>query len=1190
MDDEGMMKDRVAVLRGVAALMLMGSLSSLTAAEGWWDGYEKSECVVDGRKCQLFAPKEAAPGKPWIWRTEFLGHAPQVDVALLGKGFHVAYMDVSNMYGAPVALDHMDKFHAHLTKEFDLSSKPVLEGLSRGGLLAFNWAARNPDKVAAIYGDLPVCDFKSWPGGKGKGKGSPGDWKRLLKVYGMTEAQAMAYKLNPVDNLAPLAKAKIPILCVAGDADKIVPIDENTQIVEKRYQALGGQIEVILKPGCGHGPHSLPNPTPIVEFVLKHIAAATELSGMQVALQGDARVVSLRCEYQENPLGIDAQTPRLFWKIEGHSERGVRQTAYQVLVALSEERLGRDEADLWDSGKVVSDQSIQVEYGGKPLESRMQCHWKVRVWLSDGRSTAWSQPASWSMGLLKPADWQAKWIKPPGKQTSPWLRKEFTLAAAPERATAFVNVKGLYEFYVNGKKVSDDVLSPAVSVYRKRSLYNTYDISKLLRPGANGVGVWLGLGVNFHGDVVPLARVQLDLSVDGKKVVVGTDTSWTCMPSSHTEFKWAWQGNGRERIDARRDIPDWSKVGCTVGKWAPVEEFTEPMSGVAVAQSCPPNRITKTFPLVTCTALGKDAWELDFGTNLTGWMRLRLPQLEAGHQVTIRFADKRMQTIDGEETPAGHVKSPPGILKIKTPKGPIGYHSYGQESRFTSAGKPDEQFCNRFNYNGFRYAIVEGLPAKPAPGDAEALMIESDLDPVGTFECSNALFNRIHQVNMWTVRCLNLGGYMVDCPHRERLGYGDGQNSIETQIMNLDSAAFYTKWADDWLDEQDPKTGKASQQAPMNRIPDPKNRDKGIQNRTCYIPWGGTVCRLPWQSYLYYGDRRLLDRAYEPMLRYPTVYLESIYHEGGVHQKGGWCGGDWVPARHGMDSGKGRQGTDLFDNCYRVYLYDLIAKAADAIGRTEDAQRHRKRGDELRALIHAKYYQAGQKRYRHDNQASHVLPLLTGVVPDALRGTVQKKLEDLILVTNKGHLDTGMLGTYFLIQYLQQTGRNDLLYTIFNQETYPGWGYMLSQGATTFWEQWNGYWSQIHSCFASADSWFYQGLAGIRPDESGPGFKKIIIKPGVVGDLTWVKCNYNSIHGKIVSNWKRNGSELTMEVTIPANTTATVYVPAKDEAAITESGSPAAKAEGVKFLRMEKGAAVYEVGSGTYRFSSAFKD
>jgi len=255
-------------LAGIALCLIALSTVAATAAD--WNGYEQRDFVVDGRNCLLVLPKTPAPGKPWIWRTEFFGHEPQGDIALLGKGFHVAYMDLQNQYGAPAALDHMDKFHAHLTKEFGLARKTVLEGFSRGGLFAFNWAARNPQWVAALYVDAPVCDFKSWPGGKGKGQGSPGDWQNVLAVYGLTEAQALAYKLNPVDNLAPLAKAKIPILSVCGEVDKTVPIDENTRVVEKRYQALGGEIVVIAKPNCDHHPHSLVDPKPIVDFVLKH--------------------------------------------------------------------------------------------------------------------------------------------------------------------------------------------------------------------------------------------------------------------------------------------------------------------------------------------------------------------------------------------------------------------------------------------------------------------------------------------------------------------------------------------------------------------------------------------------------------------------------------------------------------------------------------------------------------------------------------------------------------------------------------------------------------------------------------------------------------------------------------------------------------------------------------------------------
>jgi len=261
-----------AIRRLAATALFVTAVATAGATAGDWNGYEQRDFVVDGHKCLLVQPKAPAAGKPWIWRTEFFGHEPQGDIALLGKGFHVAYMDMQNLYGAPPALDAMDKFYAQVTKEFGLSPKTVLEGFSRGGLYAFNWAARRPEQVASIYVDAPVCDFKSWPGGKGKGQGSPGDWKNVLKVYGLTEEQALAYKLNPVDNLAPLAKAKIPILSVCGEADKTVPIDENTRVVEKRYKELGGEIEVIAKPNCDHHPHSLKDPTPIVEFVLKHTA------------------------------------------------------------------------------------------------------------------------------------------------------------------------------------------------------------------------------------------------------------------------------------------------------------------------------------------------------------------------------------------------------------------------------------------------------------------------------------------------------------------------------------------------------------------------------------------------------------------------------------------------------------------------------------------------------------------------------------------------------------------------------------------------------------------------------------------------------------------------------------------------------------------------------------------------------
>jgi len=893
--------------------------------------------------------------------------------------------------------------------------------------------------------------------------------------------------------------------------------------------------------------------------------------------------VGLRCEYRENPLGIDAEIPRLQWKLTADKEeRGIRQIAYQIHVASSEELLESGKADLWDSGKVESDQSIQVEYAGKPLESRIDCYWKVRVWSAAANGqpslSGWSQPAKWSMGLLKPGDWTAKWIKPMGDQTSPWLRKEFTLDAAPDQATVYVNVKGYCDLFVNGVKVSEDVLSPAVTEYRKRTRYNTYDIAPYLKQGRNCVGAWMGVGLWYrrgeaNPDPVPLARIQLDMTVNGKPVVVGTDASWTWMPSTHTEHWWDWNQNGREEIDMRRDVPGWSEAGCTEGDWKPVIEHPE-RTGVATAQACPPNRITEVIPVAKRTILNTNLVELDFGTNLTGWLKLRLPPMKSGDKIIMHFADKRFQTPGGDKTPIGNIGMfEPGVKKFESTTGPVAYQTMNQRAEYISAGKAGEEYCARFNYFAFRYVIIEGLPTPPKPEDAQALMIESNLDPVGDFACSNDLLNQIHKVNLWTIRCLNLGGYIVDCPHRERMGYGgDGQTAIESMNMNLDSAAFFSKWAVDWLDVQDPSTGKTAPFAPKN------------DDENCAIPWGSMIGVMPWKNYLYFGDRRLLEQAYDPMVLYVTKYVDSAYPDNGVERVGGDPGSDWCAPRYNMNF---PPGNELFVNAYRVYLYDLLVRAAIALGKTEDVEKFQKKADHLRTLIHARYFKPEEGFYDSGRQLDQALPLLVGIVPTELRQTVEKSLEEIIMVKNKGHLDTGMLGTLFLFESLREMGRNDLAYTMATRTDFPGWGYLLSQGQTTFGEQWDTYWSQIHACYLSPSSWMAKGLGGILLDEAKPAFKHIIIKPAMVGDLTWVKCHYDSAHGRIVSNWTREGKLVTMNVIIPPNTTATVFVPAVEADKVTESGHPASKALGVKFLRMEKGAAVYAVGSGRYSFQSA---
>jgi alpha-L-rhamnosidase len=994
-----------------------------------------------------------------------------------------------------------------------------------------------------------------------------------------------------------------------------------------------------------------------------------------------AGLTNLRCEYRENPLGIDVAKPRLSWVIEDQDPRsevrGLKQTAYQVLVASSEGLLAKDQGDLWDSGKVASDRSVAIPYGGPALESGRTCHWRVRVWDGMGKVSAWSETARWTMGKLKPEDWSARWIGVPptssgtdldgvvinratyrtldgkvavdvtpvlqkalkekripfhvhfndlggdpapnvvkelvveytrhGKpevssaqdfghlaipngpvgSPAPWFRGEFNLTGKPESALVTVHSHGYFELYVNGVKAGDDVLTPAVSDPKMQTFTVNYDVARLLKPGKNCLGLWTAKGWAKRIAV----RAQLDAVVGGRRFTFGTGPEWKTRLSGYSHIgKWTWNDFGGERIDAAEHLPDWCQAGLDTTSWVNAVDAPAPQ-GAPVNQIAPLNRIGARIPAREIIALADGRHEIDFGTNLTGWLRLQFPHLKAGQVVRMHFAD-RVFPGGVHTSPIGNIAISDSCVSFPRMGGGHNlYQTYHQTSEFVSAGAPGEEFCHKFNYAGFRYVVVEGLDSAPRKEDALALLVESALADAGSFECSDPLINRIHHVNRWTLRCLNLGGYIVDCPHRERMGYGDGQVSLEGLMMNFDASRFYEKWGRDWRLAQSPQDGA------MPNIAPPFTAGGGGP------PWAGVIAALPWQHYLHYGDTRVLEDNFLAARRY-IEYLDSRATNNVLRAWGTGFDflGDWVPPGRGMDTKNWPTGemAELFCNCYRVYLWQLVENMAAALGRAGEAEHARQRVAAIRPAVHAAFYDAANKRYVIDEQIYCAMPLLTGVTPDGERPAVMANLVKCLVEKNKGHLDTGMLGTKFLLRFLSDVGRDDLVLTIYQKREYPGWGYMVEQGATTLWEQWNGFWSQIHSCFASADTWLYQGLAGIRPDPAAPGFKRIIIKPAVVGDLTWVKCHHDSPYGRIVSNWKREGQKLTMEVTIPANTTATVHVPvaskpgedgpAKDATGVTESGKSADQAKGVKFLRMEHGAAVYAIGSGTYRFGSSLTD
>jgi len=884
-------------------------------------------------------------------------------------------------------------------------------------------------------------------------------------------------------------------------------------------------------------------------------------------------VTNLRCEYLTNPMGIDVERPRLSWVIESN-RRGERQTAFQVLVASSEELLKKDRGDLWDSRKVASDQSILLEYAGKLLESRQLCYWKVRIWDQDGKAMGWSKPAAWSMGLLKPEDWNAKWITNPDPKrlSHPWLRRTFEVKEDVERAVIYINTGSYYELHINGKKVGPYVLEPGITQVNKRFIVNAYDVTSFLVKGTNTIAVWMGPGwyqpSNGNTYNAPVLRAQLSVVTPSGPMVIGTDASWRVKESCISQIGgWNWNNFGGERFDAREFVEDWDQIGLDDSRWMKAREIPAPQVAHSW-QPCESARLSDPVKPAGIRRLQNGKWVIDFGRPLTGWMRLKMRDLKSGQEVQIRYAD-----IDDN----------PNVRKLAFMVNADGFQDFNQKDIFISAGKGSETFCSKFNYHSFRYAVIAGLDREPSAGDAEAMMIEPDLSAAGSFECSNDLFNRIHEITRYTLRtqnpCLALGTGEA----REKTAYGDGGAHLSGYLYNFRCDANFMKWICDWSDAQ--------RDDGWFRHTAPSFEDHGGGPA-----WGGQVSELVRRMYLYYGNRSIVEQMYDKLRNY-VDFLESKTRDDilrsytpTTREESMMFIGDW--ARPAASAGQGfnmdnKDEREFFNNSYRVLLWQQLQDFARSIGRTDEARRCGERVSVIRPLVHKTFYQEDKGDYLFSSQSSLAMALYASIPPPELRPKILTQLEHEIVVGKQGHLDTGLLGTFVLLDLLIRENRNDLVDLIMGQTTYPGWGYLIKEmGLKTWSETWSGWGSHVILVTATPGSWFFEGLGGILPDPANPGFRHFTLRPGIVKSVDWVNCSYKSPYGEIVSNWQHEGDKLTLKVTIPANTTATVFVPAMDAAGVTESGVPAIKARGVKFLRMESDAAVYEVVSGCYSFCS----
>ena len=1082
-----------------------------------------------------------------------------------------------------------------------------------------------------------------------------------------------------------------------------------------------------------------------IRLISMHLLAVACLLCGSVSWAASIVPLELRCESLQNPLGIDRLQPRLSWRAKATSPdtRGQSQTAYQILVAGSEKALAADRGELWDTGKVASDQCLHVTYAGKKLVSEQACWWKVRVWDEKGQASAWSAPARWTMGLLSPGDWQGKWIgrdEPPtpagenrlaaagaqwigfpgensvsaapigtryyrrtfelpadrqivrgelilaadnefatavnGKHAGggsnfksgvvmdvtkslqpgknlvaawvknlgdgpnpagligwllvefdagdplviptnaewkvvdqdldrwtalecddsawqmaevvapagggPWgevsvvqesrrlaarmLRKEFQVAKPVKRAMVYFSGLGLSELYLNGDKMSDSVLSPALTDYTKRVHYVTLDLTPAVRQGGNALGVWLGNG-RFYAprSAIPSSMVSygfpkllLQLVIDyadGQREVIVSDESWQLTTEGPIVANNEFDG---EEYDARRELPGWNQVEFETRGWQAAEVVTGP-PGSLVAEMIDPIRVTGKLKPKQITEPSPGVFIVDMGQNMVGWCRLTVSG-PAGTTVKLRHAE---------------TLRPDGTLYMDNLRGALVTDLY------TLKGQGTEVYEPRFTYHGFRFVEITGFPGRPSLDAIEGHVVNDDLASAGNFTCSETTINQIYRNVLWGVRG-NYRSMPTDCPQRdERQGWlGDRSVESKGETFLFQNGPLYAKWVQDMVDAQK-ETGSVSDVCPAYW---PIYSDN--------ITWPSSLVIIPSTLYEQYGDREVIVRAYPAMVKW-VDYMSTFIQDNIMPRDtyGDWC----VPPEdpkliHSNDPNRKTVGP-LLGTTYFYYCLQLLQRYATMLDKPADAERFAALAERLKNGLNKTYLHPELGRYDNGAQTTSVLPLAFDMVPADQRQPVFDHLVKKINEETHGHVGTGLVGGQWLNRVLTAGGRADLAYGFATMREYPSWGYMVAKDATNVWELWNG--DTADPAMNSGNHvmlvgdlviWLYENLAGIQTDPQQPAFKHVLMKPVPVGDLQFVEASHESPYGRIVSNWKRASGRFDWQITLPPNTSATVWVPTADPGSVTESGKPVAQVPGVKVVRQEPGHLVLELVAGTYRF------
>lgn len=908
----------------------------------------------------------------------------------------------------------------------------------------------------------------------------------------------------------------------------------------------------------------------------------------------------LRCEYLINPLGIDVIKPRLSWVIDSE-ERNQIQTAYHILVATTEELLKKDEGDLWDTGKVISDQCIQIIYTGQELKSQMICYWKIKVWDKDGTSSDWSPPALWSMGLLQLHDWNAQWIGAPRKigqwlkrnlpkkyYPLPLLRRTFTTKGNIKRAILYASALGEYILYLNGKRVGDHYLSPEWTDYKKRVQYQTYDVTNLLQNGENVIGAILSDGW-YAGNMGPGfpypkhcvygidRRLLLQLIIqlqDGTTLEIKSDQEWRILEDGPIEKADHYMG---EIYNATKEQENWDKPSFDDSNWNPVT-VDDKVEANLVAQINEPIRIVKEIQPIEVTEPKPGVFIFNMGQNIAGWCKIRLGGSLCNPDATIILRH-------------GEMLQPDGTLYTKN------LRKAKATDKYILNGSDEREFHPHFTYHGFQYVEVTGFKEGIIPplNILTGCVIASDCPVTGSFNSSDPTLNKLWENIIWTQRD-NIISVPTDCPQRnERMGWmGDVTAFNQTSMYNMDMAAFYNKWIRDIRDAQ-PKNGRYPDIVPYAIKKWEPIKLKGAP------AWTDCGVMLPWNVYLNYNDKRLLEQHYisaKKLVDFIHKKNPNLIRTKAVGISIGNFG-DWLNGNTIKVEGYPKDGAsipkDAFGTAFFFMVSKIVSKMANVLGFDDDSRYYLDLSQQIKNKFN-EVFVSEDGIIKGDAQACYALALNFDLLPIKLRPLAVQHLLNAIEKYD-GRLSTGFLSTLPMMLELTDSGHNEVAYSLLLSRRFPSWFFEIDQGATTLWERWDSYYPERgfqstfmtsfnHFAFGAVGEWIYKVILGINLDESAPGYKHIIIKPQPGGTLTWANGHYNSIHGKISTEWKIDGKNFNLQITIPANTSATIHIPTEKLEDILENGNPIQESEDIKFIDFQDNIAQYKIMSGKYQFTS----